>query len=228
MSIQIQRRRILIAALAGAAFAALGITIASGRAAPEEIRDLPKSSGAGSAVFAALDAGTTYQASLLTASPSLTPPVRGWLGTQWVSRQAGRVRYQTAALDWRDFSFRDIEILSGPAMTLSPAATLARPRSRIPYWNFSPYEPPGPVKRWKIAGRTALYFDATAPPPGAWTLVGSNPPELQIEHDHSFRMAALTVRGKTVVIVIEAPQPRFAEFLPIAKRLVASLRFPPS
>jgi hypothetical protein len=84
------------------------------------------------------------------------------------------------------------------------------------------------VQRWTVAGRQALYFDATAPPPGEWTLVGSNPPEVRIVHDRSFRMAALNVRGQTVVIVIAAPAADFPQFLPIAKRLVASLRFPPS
>jgi hypothetical protein len=59
-----------------------------------------------------------------------------------------------------------------------------------------------------------------------WTLVGSNPPELRVDHDHSFRMAALSVRGKTVVIVIQAAAPDFARFLAVAQRLLASLRFP--
>ena len=90
----------------------------------------------------------------------------------------------------------------------------------------APYDPPTPVRRWTIAGRQALYFDATAPPPGEWTVVGANPPELRIEHDNAFRMAALTVRGKTVVIVIHGPAPDFKHFLPTATRLVASLLFP--
>jgi hypothetical protein len=57
-------------------------------------------------------------------------------------------------------------------------------------------------------------------------VVGANPPELRIEHDNSFRMAALTVRAKTVVIVIHGPATDFKQFLPIGVRLVASLRFP--
>ena len=111
-------------------------------------------------------------------------------------------------------------------MTLSPAAALGFPRSRIPDWNFDPYDDPGPVQQWTIAGRQALYFDATAPPPGVWTLVGSNPPERRVDQDNSFRMAALSVRGKTVVVIITAPAAMFGQFLPIAKRLVSSLRFP--
>jgi hypothetical protein len=223
MAGQIQRRRILIAALAGAAFAALGVTVASSRATQNDVRELLKST----ATVAPLAAGTTYGASLISPTPSLTPSVPGWGGAQFVDHQHGKVRYETAVLFWRD-PLHEIDIISGPAMTLSPAATLAQPRSRIGSWNFSPYQPPGPVKRWTVAGRPALYFDASVPKPGQWTLVGSNPPERPIDHDNSFRMAALSVRGKTVVIIITAPVAAFPRFLPIAKRLVASLRFPSS
>ena len=37
---------------------------------------------------------------------------------------------------------RELDVVAGPAMALSPAATLGRPRSRIPHWNFAPYAPP--------------------------------------------------------------------------------------
>lgn len=227
MLAHIRRRQILVAALAGAVFAALGITIASSRATPNDVRELPRSTPENTA-FASLLAGTTYRAGLVSPIPTMTPAVSGWLGAQFVTRQHGKIRYETAWLSWQDYSGREVDIVSGPAMTLSPTATLGRPRLRIPYWNFSPYQPPGPVKRSLIAGRRAVYFDATAPQPGEWTLIGSNPAELRIGHDHSFRMAALTVRGTTVVIVIQAPAPNFPQFLPIAKQLVASLRFPPS
>jgi hypothetical protein len=71
------------------------------------------------------------------------------------------------------------------------------------------------------------YVDATVPPGSPeWTLVGVNPPELKVARDHAFRMSALRVRGKTVVIVIQAPVAAFPQFLPIAARLLASLRFP--
>ena len=36
----------------------------------------------------------------------------------------------------------------------------------------------------------------------------------------------MTVRGKTIVVVIQAPEPQFVQFLPIAKRFLASLEFP--
>lgn len=167
--------------------------------------------------------GATYGASLVDPTPNLTVTVRGWGGAQFVSHQSGKIRFESATLFWKDAG-HELDIISGPAMTMSPAATLARPLSR--HFNFAPYDPPTSVKHWTVAGRQALYFDATAPPPGEWTIVGANPPELRIEHDNAFRMAALTVRGKTVVIVIHGPATDFKKFLPIGVRLVASIQFP--
>jgi len=221
-------RRLGMAALALWMLSVLCITAAASHAAPSTNHELFKSGSRETATFAPLAAGTTYTAGLVAPAPTVRPPVVGWLGTQFVSRRRGHVRYETAALLWQDYAGREIDIISGPAMTLSPAATLARPRSRIPHWNFSPYQPPGPVREWSVAGRRALYFDGTAPPPGVWTLVGANPPELRVDHDHSFRMTAMVVRGKTIVIVIQAPEPSFAEFVPIAEALLASVRFPHS
>ena len=199
------------------ALSAVGVTASAGTA----VQDLLKSTTR----VARLAPGTAYRASLIDATPNLRPAVGGWAGAQFVSHQSGKVRFETALMFWQ--SQQDlVTIISGPAMNLSPAATLARPRSR--HFDFGAYDPPTAVKMWKVAGRQALYFDATAPPPGEWTVVGANPPELRIDHDNSFRMTALSVRGKTVVIIIEAPASGFKKFLPIATRLVASLSFPPS
>jgi hypothetical protein len=206
--------------LLAAVLTAPGVTASS--AGIPKVRDLPKS-GSGNAAVALLATGTTYGASLIEPIPNVTPAVRGWAGAQFVSHQAGKVRYENATFFWKD-GRHELDIISGPAMTMSPADTLARPLSRD--FNFAPYDPPTPVKRWMVAGRQALYFDATAPQPGEWTVVGANPPELRIEHDNSFRMLALTVRAKTVVIVIHGPATDFKQFLPIGIRLVASLRFP--
>src|SRR6266702_3852763 len=165
---QIRRRRILVAAFAGAALAALA-TVASSRASVQP-RELFESASQEQVQFGPRTAGTTYRASLVRPAPTVWPAVSGWLGTQYVSHAHGKVAYETASLLWHDYAGRELDIVSGPAMTLSPVETLARPRSRIPQWNFSPYERPSPVKRWTVAGRQAVYFDATAPPPGVWTL----------------------------------------------------------
>jgi hypothetical protein len=227
MITHIRRRRILIAALAGAAFAALGITVASSRATQIDVRELLKSTGHEHTRFAPILAGTTYRASLVSPTPSLTPSVSGWGGAQFATHQQGKVRYEWAALVWQHEPSGDIAIISGPALTLSPAAAIAAPRKRARYWRFKPGEAPGPVKRWAIAGHQALYFDGTNPGPSGWTLLGSSPPEDQSHPGQSFRMAALTVDGQTVVIIIQTPKGEaLAQFLPIAERLLASLRFP--
>jgi len=221
MLTRIRKRAILGAALAGAVFAALGVTVAWSHAAGG--RELPTSPSWEQGNFAHLTAGTAYRAGLVSPTPSVAPSDAGWSGTQIVTHQAGKVRYESAAFLGHQ---GEIDLTSGPAMRLSPAAALAAPRSRIASWNFAPYDPPTVVKRGTLAGRRALYFDGTAPKPGAWTLIGSNPPELRVEHDRSFRMTAFSARGKTVVIVIQAPAADFVAFLPIAQRLLASLRFP--
>ena len=222
------RNRGSAATFAAAGVVALSLFVAYGHAAAiGGGGDLSKSTSEEHAVFVALAAGT-YRASLAEPAASVRLGAPGWLGTQWASHEHGKVRYATAAFLWRDFSGREVDIVSGPAMSLSPAETLANPRSRIPNWSFAPYSDPTPVRTTKIAGRRALYFDATAPPPGVWTLVGSNPPEVLIEHDYAFRMAAVSVRGKTVVVIIRAPAPAFTSFVPIAARLIGGLSFPSS
>ena len=55
---------------------------------------------------------------------------------------------------------------------------------------------------------------------------GSRLAGAQGREDHAFRMSALKVRGKTVVIVTQAPVAEFPRFLPIATALLASLRSP--
>jgi hypothetical protein len=176
----------------------------------------------------ALAVGTTYGASLVSSTPTVTPPVPGWIGAQLVSNQRGSVRYERAVFLWRQDPAGEVAIISGPAMTMSASATVEQPRNRARYWKFDPYKPPTPITRWNVAGRPALYFEGTDPGPSAWTLVGSNPPEDQADPAQTFRLAALTVRGQTVVILIKAPDTVFARFLPIAQRLVASLEFPRS
>ena len=202
----------------------LGISVVSSHAA-QPVQDL--ATIAKGATVPPLRAGTTYGASVIDPTPNLKPAVRGWGGGQLVTHKAGKVRYESAIFFWHDAT-HEVDIVSGPAMSMSPADTLAQPRSRIPGWDFAPYTPPSPVMQRTIAGRKAIYFDGTPPPKYAWTLVGKNPPELKIDPDTSFRMEALSVRGKTVVIVVRAPMAGFASFLPIAARLLATLRFPPS
>jgi len=221
---RIWRRVCLITAAAAVTCLLLSVIAVSSRAA-QPVQDLAKVSKG--ATVSPLRVRTTYGASLIDPTLNLTPAVRGWGGGQLVTHKGGKVRYESAIFFWHD-GVHEVDIVSGPAMSMSPAATLAFPRSRIPGWDFSPYPPPSAVQQRTVAGRKAIYFDGTPPPQYAWTLVGKNPPELKVDPDTSFRMEALSVRGKTVVIVVRAPAAGFARFLPIAERLLATLRFPPS
>jgi len=151
----------------------------------------------------------------------------GWTGAQFVTHQHGKPRYQWAAFLWQHHPGGDIAIIGGPAMTGSPAETIPWPRAqwakRGAAWPF------GPTRRWSIAGQTAYYFDGTNPGPVGFTLLGSNPPEDSSHPGQSFRMAALSIRGQTVVIVLQTPPGEpLAAFLPIATRLLSTLRFPPA
>jgi hypothetical protein len=120
-------------------------------------RDLPKSTP-GNPSVTPLAAATTYGASLIDPTPNLTPAVSGWAGAQFDSHQGGKVRFENATLFWKD-ARHEFDVISGPAMTLSPADTLAKPLSRN--FNFATYDPPTLV-RWTSARR--LSHDATAPP----------------------------------------------------------------
>jgi hypothetical protein len=216
-----------LAAAAVSTLAAMAIAVAPSHATRRDVGELLKSTGHEHTRFAPLVAGTTYRASLVSPTPRLTPRVRGWTGAQFVTYQQGKTRYQWAALVWQHQPGGDIAIISGPAMTLSPAAAIAAPRKRARYWRFGPGEAPGPVRHWTIAGHQALYFDATNPGPSGWTLLGSSPPEDQAHAGQSFRMSAMAVHGKTVVIIIQTPKGEaLGQFLPVADGLLSTLGFP--
>jgi hypothetical protein len=199
--------------------AAIALAAAASSAAGP-VRELHVSTGPRNTTFAALAAATTYRASLVSPTPSVTAPVAGWTGAQFVTHQHGKVRYEWAALLWQHDPGGDIAIISGPAMTMSAEAAVDWVASRGAAWS-------GPTKRWTVAGRHAYAVDGTNPGPYGFTLLGRNPPESSAEIGHSYRVAALTVRGKTVVIIIQTPKGEaLAQFLPIAGKLLASLRFP--
>jgi hypothetical protein len=213
-------RRHMLAALA-VTFAALAALAGAAAASwATDVHELLQSTGPGNTKFAPLAAVSTYRASLVNPTPTVTSPVAGWTGAQFVTHQHGKVRYEWAALLWQHDPGGDVAIISGPAMTMSAKATVQWPATRGAAWS-------GPVKRWTVAGRRAYAVDGTNPGPYGFTLLGRNPPEDETDVGQSYRMAALTVRGKTVVIIIQTPKGEaLAQFLPIAERLLTSLRFP--
>lgn len=137
-----------------------------------------------------------------------------------MTHRLGRVRYESAAFLGHH---GEIDLVTGPAMTMSPREAVEWVWARC--WNLDLF---GAIRRWTVAGRQAFAFDGTNAGRFELTLVGSNPPELQIDRGQSFRMAAIAVGGKTVVIILRAPRGRLAAFLPVASRLLASLTFAPA
>jgi hypothetical protein len=209
-----------------ARFVLAGAMIALAVVAPasaDSVRELPRSPSWQHGRFVALAAGVTYRASLVEPAPSMRAADPGWRGTQIVTRRSGAVSYESVVfLGQRG----EIDLVTGPAMILSPAAAIKTQLRHVRYWQFGPGEAPSPVRQWLVAGRKALSFEATDPGPSPWTLVGSNPAELQVERGKSFRMAAFAVRERTVVLVIRSQKASFADFLPAASRLLKGLGFP--
>jgi hypothetical protein len=182
-------------------------------------RELPRSPNWKQGVFGKLAPRTTYTASLVEPTPSVRPSDDGWVGTQIVTHQFGKIRYESVAfLGYHG----EIDLITGPAMTQSPQEALDWT------WNRRWDRPFGPVRQWKVAGHQAVAFDGTNTGQFEFTLVGANPPELQIDRGQSFRLAAFAVRGKTVLLAIRAANGSVATYLPAAMKLLASLEFPAS
>ena len=149
------------------------------------------------------------------------PHEAGWRGTQLVTHRQGRERY-TWAVFARGYGQNAgrIAVISGASMSDGPLATLRWPYQR----GGKPYAGP-PIQRWRIAGVLAYAVEGTHSGPLPLTLIGANPPELQVSPGTTGRFATFVIRGKTFAIVIGARTEAWPEFLPHAERLLASLRF---
>jgi hypothetical protein len=200
--------KILVAALASLAL----VAAAAAATAP---RELPQSPDWQQGKFRPLLPGTTYVGSHVSPTPTIRAADNGWVGTQIVTHQLGKIRYESAAFLGHQ---GEIDLVTGPAMTKSPQEAIDWT------WNRRFDRPFGPLKTWKLAGRQAIAFDGTNTGNVEFTLIGGNPPEVQIDRGQSFRLAAFSVHGRTVVLAVRAAH--LATFLPIATRLLSSLRFP--
>jgi hypothetical protein len=201
----------------------VGLAAVSVASSAPGVRELPHSPSWQNGRFVALATTVTYRAGLVEPAPSIRAAEPGWRGTQLAPLEAGKLRYESAVFLGHE---AEVDLVAGPAMTLTPAAAIEGQLRHVRYWKFADGEAPTPVRHWSLAGRKALYFEATDPGPSAWALVGSNPAEVQAQRGESFRMAAFAVHGKTVVVVIRSQKASFPAALPAATRLLATLRFP--
>jgi hypothetical protein len=229
------RRRVLAAALAGGALAALGVTVASSHAdatPPDLLKSTPKGTQA-----APMKPGATYQASLFPIALRITPN-SAWWGDQYRTTARGKPLF-----GWAQFARPGVKgaisLVTAYGPTPSVAATIARLQtggSHAPATNSggTEFRAASPVKIagysgqqfegdvWGIYGRKWVPFTPNthgASPADAW----------EMHEGEAFRIIALDVRGKTVVVFLESaelPAAQFPAFLASAARLLGSLRFP--
>jgi hypothetical protein len=237
-------KRLLLAGIVTAACVVASVAAA----ATANPADLPQSylfTSAGQ--LTSLRAGVTYRASQFPLNLRLAPPNRGWAGAQWKSgdtyfRGGGPPHYGWVHIGHQgpnigDPPFGLITIMTAYGRTPSVAATVNVLRTR---GHGATYEATTPVK---LAGFSGIQFDGQA--------VGATQPSCACRHffvpfssrshaagyfpdeypvyGNAFRVLALNVRGKTVVVFIEnvaLPVDEFPAFLDQANRLLQSLRFP--
>jgi hypothetical protein len=201
-----------------AAIALAGVLAPSASTLPAGSHELPESPSWRTGKFAPLVPGTTYRASRVSLTPSVRSAVAGWVGTQLVTHQFGKVRYESVVFLRGRLPGGEIDLVTGPAMTMSPRATVS--------WAWTrQHDPFAPVRRWTVGGWRAYAFDGTNQGPFPFTVIGRNPPEVQVDPGQSFRMAAISVHGQTVALIVRSSKQHFARFLPLAARLLSSLRF---
>ena len=242
---RVRRELVLLSAPAGAGVAALGVTVTTspaGTLAGGNPRDLPISNfntPAGS--LSALRAGITYQASSFPLGLRVTAPDGTWSGTQWRTTSRGK-----PAFGWAAFGHGlgitpprgvvEIETAYGP--TSSVAASIARLReggSHLPASHVGgiTFQAASPVK---LAGYSGRQFDGNVWGIYGHTFVpfspktgGASPPDsFRAEKGEVFRIVALSVRGKTVVLFLDnisLPAERFHAFIASANRLLRSVTF---
>jgi hypothetical protein len=206
-----------------------------------------------------LQRGVVYGASAFPLAVRVRPNDGHWQGGQF---ESGRFRFvqlghlRTGDIPLHGVGFITIEAAAGATPTAT--ATIER-------LHATPHIDAGPIKAARVAGFAGRTFDATIvgidhPPfcrthscPGhggvslapfttnlhcgfcTHTMKGETQDVKYGAKGQLFRITALDVRGKTVVIYVEstfAEQPRFLPaktfptFLPYAKQLLATLRFP--
>jgi hypothetical protein len=186
----------------------------------------------------------TYQAIRFPIAIRLTPPNASWLGAQWetgsigchaTARTTGRPpHFGWVALDQGPTTAPPqgvIEIMTAYGRTPSVAATINALRTR---GQGATYEATSPVK---LAGFAGSQFDGQVigkihnffPFTPRSHSAAYHADAQTFNQGDVFRMIALNVRGKTVMVEMNAaglPADKFPAFLARAEQILKSLRFP--
>jgi hypothetical protein len=163
----------------------------------------------------------------------VTPPDSTWGGAQWATSSHGARAFGWVAVGHPplDKPRGDIEIVTSFGPTPSIAGTIARLRTG---GSGTTFQKPRPIR---VAGFSGTQFSGEVW--GKWGHVfipfsaktgGASPPDsYRLDRGEVFRIIALNVRGKTVVLFVEnftLPAEQFTGFLAEATRILRTLRFP--
>jgi hypothetical protein len=238
MLVHVRRRKLFAAALAGAALAGLGITLASSHAggAPAELAVSNLYTRAG--FLTPLRPGVTYGASAFPTLLRVTAPGRSWAGSQWRTTSHGKPAFAWAAVGHGATRSSTPVPLLGVITIVTPygrSPSVAQTVQRLRVGGSgADYETPSRVR---LAGYSGMQFDGTVW--GKWghvfipfssvTNAASPPDTHRLPKGEAFRAIVLNVRGRTVLVFLEnadLPQDQFPTFLADAGRVLGTLAFP--
>jgi hypothetical protein len=185
-----------------------------------------------------LAAGVTYKARDFPIEIRATAPDASWGGAQWKADSSFEHTKTTVAPFWGWITFEQhgsrgaitmVTPYVGP--TPSVAAMVAGLRTR---GKGATYQATSPVK---VGGYSGVQFDGNVvgkehvfvPFSPKSTTARWNPDNYGMAKGTVFRIIALNVRGKTIVIYLEnlkLPADEFPAFLTKAERLLKTLKFP--
>lgn len=188
---------------------------------------------------ATLAAGVTYKASDFPLPIQATAPDGSWGGAQWKSDSSFQHKKSTVApfYGWVTFEQHDTHAAQGAITIMTPygstptlAAVVAGLRTR---GHGATYEATSPVK---LGGYSGIQFDGKVvgnehvfiPFSPKSTVAKWYPDNYGMEQGKVFRIIALNVHGKTVVVYLEnaeLPADQFEAFLTRAATLLKTLKF---
>jgi hypothetical protein len=222
--------------------AALGCSVIVGAAAAAAPRELFRNAFlTPSGHVANLAAGATYKASDFPIPIRVTAPDGAWGGAQWKADSSFQHKRSTVPpfYGWVTFEQHDPSPAQGAITIMTPytsptpsvAAMVAGLRTR---GRGATYEANSPVK---VAGYSGVQFDGKIvgkehvfiPFSPKSTVAKWYPDNYAMQQGEVFRIIALDVRGKTVVVYIEnaqLPADQFPDFLTAAGTLLKTLKFP--
>ncbi len=212
---------------------------AGATATPHELFRNPFLTPAGH--VANLAPGATYKASDFPLPIRITIPDGTWGGAQWKADSSFQHKKTTVApyYGWVTFERHDTNPAQGAITIMTPysnptpsvTALVAGLRTR---GRGATYQAASPVK---LGGYSGVQFDGTIignehvfiPYSPKSSVAKWSPDNYGMQKGEVFRIIALNVRGKTVVIYIEnakLPADQFPDFLTQADSLLTTLKFP--